>query len=66
MLLEIKPITCKQFVTQNSPAVVLTIIQLGFTPPFSYMAIGHSDVAVSMVTEPMPKEDIEKYFHIKL
>jgi len=57
---------CRQFVTENSPAMVLTIVQIGFLPPFKYIGILHNDISVKLQSEPLSKNEIEVAFNIKL
>jgi hypothetical protein len=66
MLREISPITCKQFVSAQSPALVFTVVQLCFSPPFKYIVISHTEKDVSAVSNTLTKEQVEIYYSIKL
>jgi hypothetical protein len=65
-LREIQPLTCKQFVTENNQAMIITVVTIGFLPPFKYIAIAHDDTIVKFQTEPLLKSELESTFNIKL
>jgi hypothetical protein len=66
MLREIDPIICRQFVSSTHPALVLTVVQLCFLPPFKYIVIKHDIDTIVYISQPYNKEQVENIYNIKL
>lgn len=66
MLRPIQPITCKQFISHGSPAIVYTVVQLCFTPPFKYVVIIHGIDNVISISHALSKQEVEKNYNLQL